>query len=184
MIDIEELQGRIVAGLHPYLQPYGVTAVMELNQDAPKPKYPFVGFTWATIIPEIGMNRRTREVVPSLDPRWEYDIEYRYVRSPRATLSVTAFDRDGTRVHHVVQRAHEWFSIPELASDWLAPYDASVVSTMAINNRDTVLDREIERRYGFDVWIRIVDVVRVRVPTIERVELTGMGGEIVQYIDL
>lgn len=176
MIDIAALQARIVDGLHPYLKPLGVTAVIELDQDAKKPKYPYVGIKWTTIIPEIGMDRRTRETVPARDPRWENDVEYRYVRTPRATLSVTAYDRDGTRIHDITQAAHEWFSISELANDWLQPYETTVVTTLSIDNRDTMLDREIERRQGFDVRLRIVDVVRVTVPTIERVEITGMDG--------
>lgn len=176
MIDIAALQARIIDGLHPYVEPYGVTAIIERDQDAPKPPYPFIGLKWLTLIPEIGMDRRTREIVPSDDPRWQYDVEYRYVRSPRATLSITAFDRDGTRIHDIVQAAHQWFSIPELANDWLQPYDTTVVTTLAIEDRDTVLDEQIERRQGFDVRLRIVDVVRVRVPTIEWVEVTGMDG--------
>ena len=89
---------------------------------------------------------------------------------------MTAFDRDGTRIHDIAQAAHQWFSIPELANDWLQPYDTTVVTTLAIEDRDTVLDEQIERRQGFDVRLRIVDVVRVRVPTIEWVEVTGMDG--------
>ena len=43
MIDISALQARIIDGLHPYVAPYGVTAIIERDQDAPKPPYPFIG---------------------------------------------------------------------------------------------------------------------------------------------
>lgn len=176
MIDIVALQKRIVDGLHDHVKQYGVTAIIERDQAGDKPKYPFIGIKWLTIIPEIGMDRRTRAIIPSDDPRFPKDVEYRYVRSPRVTLSVTAFDRDGTRIHTLSQAAHEWFSIPEFANDWLEPYDTTIVSTLAIEDRDTMLDREVERRQGFDVRMRVLNEVRVKVPTIERVEITGMDG--------
>lgn len=183
MIDITALQVRMVNGLEDYLAPYGVKAIIERDQDAPKPLYPFVGFKWLMMVPEVGVDRRTREVVSSSDPRFQFDVEYRYVRNPVLTLSITCHDRDGTRIHDIAQAAHTWWSIPELGGDWMQPMGATVVEVTAITDRDTLLDEEVERRQGFDVRLRVVDIVRVTVPTIEKVEVTGMDGKTVQ-IDL
>ena len=184
MIDMAALQTRIVTGLRAHLQPLGVTAIIERDQDAPAPQYPFVGFKWLAITPEPGQPRRTRRVVPAQDPRWELDVQYTYIRNPVMTLSVTAFDRDGTTIHGIAQAAHDWFSIPELGGDWLQPTGAVIVEVTPITDRDTVLDEQIERRQGFDVRLRVVDILQVTVPTIERVRITGMGGEIAQEIQL
>ena len=183
MIDMWALQLRMTQGLQEYLAPFGVTAIIERDQDAPKPPHPFVGFKWTTITPEEGTLRRTREIVPASDPRFMHDVQYRYVRNPVMTLSVTVFDRDGTQIHSIAQAAHDWFSIPELGGDWLQPTGAAIVEVTAITDRDTVLDEQIERRQGFDVRLQVVDVVRLTVPTIERVEITGMDGRTTQ-IDL
>jgi len=183
MIDMWALQLRMTQGLQEYLAPFGVTAIIERDQDAPKPPHPFVGFKWTTITPEEGTLRRTREIVPASDPRFMHDVQYRYVRNPVMTLSVTVFDRDGTQIHSIAQAAHDWFSIPELGGDWMQPVGATVVEVTAITDRDTVLDEQIERRQGFDVRLQVVDVVRLTVPTIERVEITGMDGRTTQ-IDL
>lgn len=184
MIDIVALQSRIVQGLQEHMNEYGVTAIIERDQQAPKPPYPFIGLKWTSIVPQDGKPDRTRSVVASDDPEWAYDVEYRYVENPEPVLSVSAYDGDGTLIHTLSQAAHQWFRIPELAGDWLEPLDTSIVSVGAITDRDTVLDREVERRQGFDVRLRVVDIVRVTVPTIERVEIDGMDGEIVQDIDL
>src|SRR5690606_7871217 len=178
------LQGRIVTGLREHLQPFGISAVVERDQNAPAPPHPFVGIKWTTITPEPGSLRRTREVVPASDPRFPLDVQYTYVRNPVMTLSVTAFDRDGTTIHGITQSAHDWFSIPELAGDWLQPTGAVIVEVTPITDRDTVLDEQIERRQGFDVRLRVVDILQVTVPTIERVIVTGMGGEIAREIEL
>ena len=178
------LQGRIVTGLREHLQPFGISAVVERDQNAPAPPHPFVGIKWTTITPEPGSLRRTRQVVPSEDPRFENDVQYTYLRNPVMTLSVTVFDRDGTAIHGITQAAHDWFSIPELGGDWLQPTGAVIVEVTAITDRDTVLDEQIERRQGFDVRLRVVDILQVTVPTIERVLITGMGGEVAQEIEL
>ncbi len=184
MIDMQTLQRRMVDGWQQHLEPLGVTAIIERDQDAPKPPYPFVGFKWLTMTPEYGTLRRTRGVVPSSDPRFLHDVQYTYIRNPVLTLSVTCFDRDGARIHDITQAAYDWWSIPELASDWMEPVGATVVEVTAITDRDTLLDEQIERRQGIDVRLRVVDVVRVTVPTVERVLVTGMGGEVAQEIDL
>jgi len=184
MIDMAALQTRIVTGLRAHLQPLGVTAIIERDQNAPVPPYPFVGFKWIAITPEPGSLRRTRDVVPASDPRFPLDVQYTYVRNPVMTLSVTVFDRDGDRVHLIAQAAHDWFSIPELGDDWLQPTGAVIIEVTPITDRDTVLDEQIERRQGFDVRLRVVDVLQLTVPTIERVRITGMGGEIAQEIQL
>lgn len=176
MIDMATLQTRIVTGLRAHLQPLGVTNVIERDQNAPAPQYPFVGFKWIAIAPEPGSLRRTRQVVPAQDPRWEHDVQYTYIRNPVMTLSVTAFDRDGTTIHGIAQAAHDWFSIPELGGDWLQPTGAVIAEVTPITDRDTVLDEQIERRQGFDVRLRVLDTVQVTVPTIERVRITGMDG--------
>lgn len=182
MIDMTTLQARIVTGLREHLQPFGISAVVERDQDAPAPPYPFVGIKWTTITPEPGSGRRERGLVQAEDPRFEHDIQYTYVRNPVLTLSVTIFDRDGTQVHDIAQAAHDWCTIPELGGDWLEPTGAVIAEVTAITDRDTVLDEQIERRQGFDVRLRVVDVVAVTVPTIERVIVTGMG--VTQEIDL
>lgn len=184
MIDMAALQTRIVTGLRAHLQPLGVTAVIERDQNAPAPPHPFLGFKWTAITPEPGSLRRSRALVPAEDPRFEHDVQYIYARNPVMTLSVTVFDRDGAQIHSIAQAAHDWFSIPEMAGDWLQPTGAVIVEVTAITDRDTVLDEQIERRQGFDVRLRVVDVVVVTVPTIETVEILGMGGEIAQVIHL
>ena len=176
MIDMAALQTRIVTGLRAHLQPLGVTAVIERDQTAPAPSHPFVGFKWIALTPEAGNLRRTREMVTSKDPRFPLDVQYTYVRNPVMTLSVTLFDTDVFRVHLLTQAAHDWFSVPELGSDWLQPTGAAIVEVTSITDRTVILDEQIERREGFDVRLRVLDIVQVTVPTIERVRITGMDG--------
>src|SRR5690606_42016589 len=140
MIDVDALQTRIVLGLREHLQPLGVTAIIERDQNAPAPPHPFVGFKWTSITPEPGSLRRTRAVVPAQDPKWAHDVQYTYVRTPVMTLSVTVFDRDGAQIHGITQAAHDWCSIPQLGGDCLQPTGAVIVEVTPISARDTEVD--------------------------------------------
>lgn len=167
MVALDTITTAIVAGLKEHLQ---ISNVIEMDQPAPKPLYPFVGFKWVTTVPEAGTDRKTVRTVSTADAKWDKDIEYRYVRNPVMTMSLTVYDKGNSDgIHTLTQSAHTWFSIPELGADRLEPTGAVILDVSAITGRDTVLDREIERRQGFDVRLRVVDVVTVTVPTIERV---------------
>ena len=63
MIDISALQARIIDGLHPYVAPYGVTAIIERDQDAPKPPYPFIGLRGLSALLGAGMQLSSCEEV-------------------------------------------------------------------------------------------------------------------------
>ena len=147
MIDMTTLQTRIVTGLKHHLQPLGVTAVVERDQNAPAPSYPFVGFKWISITPEPGASgvplRLCRQVIRSLNVMCSTRTF-----AVRSYALVTVYDRDGTSIHSIAQSAHDWFSIPELAGDWLEPTGAVIVEVTPITDRDTVLDEQIERARG------------------------------------
>lgn len=176
MIALDAINAAVVQGLKAYT---GVEEVIEADQEGPKPKYPYIVFKWISIIAERGTLRKTVEAVPSSDPKWDKDIKYRYVRNPVMTLSVTVIDHGLSHQTGVLAlKAHEWFRIPELASDALAPTGTVILNTHMIIPRDTVLDREIERRQGFDVRMQTADVVEIIVPTIESVVINGKEFEL------
>ncbi|NMB25458.1 MAG: hypothetical protein GX986_08005 [Firmicutes bacterium] len=167
MIEMDDINNAITTGLKDYVQ---LQHVIRAEQSSSRPEYPFITFKWISIIPERGTLNKTVQTVASKDPEWDVDIEYRYSRNPVMTLSVTVYDKGGSdEITKLVQLAHTWFRIPELASDMLEPIGARVLNTHMITSRDTVLDQEIERRLGFDVRLQATDEVVITVPTIERV---------------
>lgn len=178
MIQLDEITKAIVAGLKEYLGHYDITQIVEKDQDAPRPAYPFVGFKWLPMTPDRSAQpTRIVSVVASSDPRFESDVQYTYVRNPTLNLSVSVYDAgDSNQIAIRAMATRDWFVTHELGNDWLEPTRAVVISATGISNRDTILDRGVERRQGFDVTIRVVDTVEVRVPTIETVAITGPQG--------
>lgn len=184
MIQIDEITKAIVAGLKEYLADHGITYVIEMEQEATRPPYPFVGFKWLPMTPD-GSSQpvKTVSVVASSDPRFDSDVQYTYHRNPTLNLSVSVYDKGSSdQVAIRTMAARDWFQTHELGNDWLEPFNAVITDVTGIQDRDTILDRGVERRQGFDVEIRVVDTVEVRVPTIETVQITGPEGT--QEIDL
>ncbi|NLU42206.1 MAG: hypothetical protein GXX08_08380 [Firmicutes bacterium] len=178
MIQLDEITKAIIAGLKEYLAAYDIKQVIEADQPDPRPAYPFVTFKWLPMTPD-GSAQPTRivSVVPSSDERFESDVQYTYVRNPTLNLSISVYDK--ARSDQIAMRAmavRDWFEVHELGNDWLEPLNAVITNATGIQDRDTILDRGVERRQGFDVSIRVIDTVEVRVPTIEKVKITGPEG--------
>jgi len=178
MVQLDEITKAIVAGLKEYLADYGIEHVIEADQADPRPTYPFVTFKWLPMTPDRSSQpTRIVSVVPSSDERFDSDVQYTYVRNPTLNLSISVYDEaHGDQIAVRTMASRDWFEVHELGNDWLEPLNAVITNVTGIQDRDTILERSVERRQGFDVSIRVVDTVEVRVPTIEKVLITGPEG--------
>ncbi len=167
MIDFAAIRTAIVSGLSQYL---GVPVVM-LEQKHPKPPYPFVGYKFTSpFIPERGQPAETMQNVPSSDPNFEYDVEVTQKQQPTMVLSVTAYSDDSDACHALALNAHSWFDL--IGYEELRSSGIIVVRSGNIQNRDTLIVGDYERRQGFDVSLRVSGDLKLVLPTIEKVEIT------------
>lgn len=120
--------------------------VILTNQAAPRPPYPYIGVT-ETIPFQPGP--RSIKNVP--EPT---DIKQVASQQATMTLSVTAYGSDFADTMELAQKAYDWFSF----TGYRALKDAGYVveSLGAVDNRDTLIVDDYERRRGFDVTIRFV----------------------------
>jgi hypothetical protein len=120
--------------------------VILTNQAAPRPPYPYIGVT-ETIPFQPGP--RSLENVPE-------PIDIKQVASQQATmtLSVTAYGSNFATTMELSQKAHDWFSFTGYQALKEAGY--VVASIGGIDNRDTLVVDDYERRRGFDVTLRFV----------------------------
>lgn len=113
------------------------------------------------------------EVVASDDPDFESDIMRTSVLFPNATVSFNGF---GPNAIDNLQKAREWFNIPNRGDIWLHDNWSCVIRNITeIQNRTVFLETDYEERYGFDVVLNFKDVVEDRLDTIEKVEGTFNG---------
>lgn len=168
MLDLDAIYDVLVTNL----EEYAGCSVVIADQSAPRPSYPFVTVKVIQEDDETGQLTVGWHAVPSEDPQWEHDVEYRYRLRPRLTISISAYD--DTRAEHVedvVRLCRQWFVIPQLGPRVLEELDAAVVELTPITDRDVVLEEQWERRKGFDVRMDVTVMVTIREATIESVEV-------------
>lgn len=163
MIDFPAIRNVLVKELATFLS----SQVVMLDQAHKKPPLPFLGYKVTTpYAPERGGAAETDETVPSANPDFEYDIERTATEQPTMTISFTAYADTEDEAVALALQAQEWVRFS--GYDTLSDNNMVVVETTAVQNRDTLLVDDYERRQGFDVILRVTSQSTKRIDTLEQ----------------
>lgn len=142
---------------------------MMLEQGAPKPDYPYMGYKITSpYTPESGLAITEHETVPSNDPDFEHDIEQTLVTMPTMTISLSAYSDDIDSCRSTALRAREWLF--HVGYEELADQGIVVDNLTEIGDRTVLLEIQYEYRVGFDCTLRVTDTSTLRLQTIEDIE--------------
>lgn len=163
MIDYEKQRKVVAEGLSAYLK----IPVIQSNQNAPLPDYPFISFTITTLMSK---NNGTDSVYE------DDDIE---VKGVTQTWSVSALSDKNDESVKYANKAREW--LDRIGSTYLNDNDVIVQTIGNITNRDNVISTEYEYKNGFDVVFQMYDKSEIDLDitgwiesaTINEVEYTG-----------
>lgn len=140
MIPYKELTTAIPKGLREHL---GIP-VIQGNQTAPAPPYPYSTYNVTTIATA---NNGTWQKHPD-------GVDRKLVRS---IWSLSFLSADEDESVFLAVKARSWFE--HVGRVWLAEQGVTVQSTTVILNRDNLLTVEYERKNGFDVVLYVYDEV-------------------------
>lgn len=155
------------------LSSYTGAMVIMLEQDAPKPPYPFIGYKFTTVFnPEPGLPIEETNLVKSNEQQFEYDIEQKLIIMPTITLSITAYSNDIDQSHSLALKAREWFF--HAGYETLKDLGIIVAQLMNIDNRSVLLEVFREYRMGFDCIMRATNESTIIVPAIESITFKGV----------
>lgn len=167
---MELIRNTIVGKLHKYLN----MGVVPQDSNNDKPPYPYLAYKF--IVPynqARGQGNYSTDVVPSLDDRFEYDIEETLVTQPTMTLSISAYSKgegdDYMTSYNAAKKAMGWFE--HTGYQDLQDINVVVVSVQGFGDRSTLIVDDYEVRIGFDVILRFTDVVSRRLETIEKLNI-------------
>ena len=167
MINYVQIRDDIITQLNTYL---GIPVVMA-EQNEPKPPYPHMTYKVMTpYIQESTLPAESYEIIPSLDPDYEHDIEYTRMEQPSMTISLSAYSLTPDESELKALAACAWFKF--IGYEYLKDKNIIVIETSEIQDRDTLLIDNYERRRGFDVKLRVVSEITRVVATIESVDIT------------
>lgn len=101
-----DIRNTIVTGLYNDL---GVI-VVPTDTNAPKQTYPFLSYKFTTLFkPDVKV--LTYETVPSIDERFDYDIEYTLAQQPQMIMSLSSYSLDDGEAAELANRARKWFQL-------------------------------------------------------------------------
>jgi len=165
VINITKIRNDIVAGLYSYMN----IPVIFMQQNKPKPPYPFISYKITTPFTNDSQEILTTEKVASSNPNFDYDIQYTRSEQPQMTISITAYSKDIGESENKALEALGWFKF--IGRDYLEGKGIVVVDTTAVQNRDTLIVDDYERRIGFDVILRVKSILTKTVETIEDTDI-------------
>ncbi|HZK01326.1 MAG TPA: hypothetical protein VFC96_00510, partial [Anaerovoracaceae bacterium] len=116
-------------------------------------------------------NSENTEAEPVGERDFEYDIEHTREEQPKMIVSINAYSLDGTEGHQLALDAEAWFKF--VGQQYLKENGIIVVGTSNIQDRTIQIVDNYEKRQGFDVTIRVMDIRTMRTETIEEHKIEG-----------
>lgn len=141
VIDYEKQRKVVAEGLNAYLK----IPVIQSNQNAPLPKYPFISFTITTLMSK---NNGTYSV---------YDEDGIEVKGVTQTWSISVLSDKNDESVMYANKAREW--LDNVGTTYLNDNDIIVQNIGGITNRDNVITVEYEYKNGFDVVFQMYDKI-------------------------
>ena len=157
MIKLTEIRQPIIRGLRSYT---GAKAVVMADTTGKQPEYPFITIKFTLTGEGAG------QAIDSFDSKAETQTTE---QDMEMVMSVTCLGDDVAVAHDLAHKARAYFlgkGHLELADEHI-----TVVDVMSITNRDVFLNIEYERRYGFDVRIRVRGRDTYAIEVIEKVNI-------------
>lgn len=156
---ISEIRDSVIIPLHEFA---GVP-VIEQDDIGDQPTGPHATYKFTSAyIKDVGMGEEWAEETQST-----YTLNRREMF--KVTLSFNAYDMDSDESYDLATKLNEWFRF--YGQELLESAGIAVVSVGNIENRDSFVVDEYERRNGFDVILRVGKEMALDVGYIEKVEI-------------
>lgn len=166
-MDYAQVRNDIVKGLQGFLR----APVVPTDNNAKKPKYPFLSYKFTTIYRPQGSHNITYSPVPSRDPNFEFDIEITRQEQPQIILSISTYSLDDAESCSLALNAKNWFI--HHGYEFLKSKNIIVVDVTPIQDRTILIVDNYEQRMGFDVILRVTDEQKRAIEGIEILEMEG-----------
>lgn len=166
MIDFTAIRDVIFTGLNDYLN----VLVVEANQTARKPPYPYITILFGG--PLSTGQGHTGSIY--IKDNGDADIDYTRAKNEVLTLSITSISDTGAEAQQNAVNASEWFKWQgEL---YLKEHHIIPIAQEAMTNRDTYLTDDWEKRVGFDLRLRVLSQTTRPMEWIGQIERTRKDG--------
>jgi len=165
-MDIEIIRNVIVTSLHQYLEIH----VVMYEQEQHKPSYPFLAYKITTLYANgFGMDIIEKELKPSLDTNFDYDINEIGINNPTFIISFTVYSLDSLESQELAIKALNY--IKHSIYYTLKMINVIVTEVSNITDRTILIVDNYEYRNGFDVTFKTTNKIDRRIETIEEINI-------------
>lgn len=161
-MDYKEIRNTIVKGLHEFLN----VPVVPTDDIGDKPDYPYISYKFTTLKMPQGSHNLYRDVVKSNDDKFQYDVEYTRKEQPKMVLSMNSYSEDEVEAYQLALEMEAWFKF--YGYMYLKENGIIIVDIGNVQDRTIRIVDNYEKRQGFDVSIRVMDIRKLRTETIEK----------------
>ena len=142
--------------------------VIQSNQIADRPPYPFVAYTIiSSNTLEKGTGNYLQEVIPSSSAPFKNDIKETLELQPQFFISFTAYAENDFEAEDIAKRAYDLLKFRLYY--FLRSIDVTVIEIKNFGNRSVLEVDDYEHRCGFDVRFRTSHRIERTVETVEKV---------------
>ena len=163
---IKHVRNTIVKGLHDYLN----VTIVPIESLETKQEYPYLTYNITSpYIPEPYMPDISSRTVDSIDKEFKDDVIESYKEQPQMVISINSYSRDKLESQELAKKAADYLKYH--GYEFFNDENIVIVDVMSLANRTIRIVDHYEHRTGFDVKIRVTDVVEVREKTIETLDI-------------
>lgn len=166
MIDTYTIWSNLIKSLKTGLPDY---KFIKANQSANMPEYPFVTINILNpYVRDRDSLRGTvvRESVTDNDAK----IRISKTETPKMVFSINCYSNKQSEVSQILKETIEWLTFGGLQD--LGRYGIVILNNSEIMDRTTFLETDYQYCYGFDLTIRVNDIVSMDADAISGVEIT------------
>lgn len=161
MIKHSDIRDKLVSGLYEYMN----LLVVQSSSIGEQPKYPFITYSVSSPYIQLGHTERYTETE-------QEDSVNRFVEHYEQSYSFTVASKDEDEAMDLCLKAIQYFKL--YGVDYLKDNHIVVVNISNIQARDNMITINYERRYGFDVRIRLAcEEIQANADTIEIVNFNN-----------
>ena len=158
----------ILSGVIEILQEYLNIPVVLMEDTAPKPQYPFVGYkVLFHNADKKGGPIEIERLVSSENPNHQYDIEVNTFQESKIVLRLIACSDESLQAYSVAEKVINWFE-QEGYQD-LKVLDIVAGKVSKTRNKDIILEDSYERRVVLDVTLRVCNQASKTIPIIKQI---------------
>lgn len=124
---------------------------------------------------ELGVEAKTRALIPSSEDEFESDMEVTHHSFPRMTINLDGFaDPKREVIYDYFQKLENWFDTASLGQRWFdrnLPYDIVIREVNEPNDVTAEFQKEFEQRMNMDIVLELKKEVVIVEKTIEELDL-------------